>query len=199
MSSSDDSSNGVEELAPAPSLPPSSMPITIRIRHCDPRVSTEFFLLCDSFVWHSLCQYEWVVGLKMYVHVRHDHCKSFHRMAFAVLHPRIQLTSKMLVDHKSQQKLDCRATNLRLTDFRGNAQNRGKRRGRSTSHYLHVHATPRGWRAEVETTSPDGVRHRRISYHPTEIAAARAADDFARELHGEFASLNFPPGAGGGS
>ena len=199
MSSSDVSSNGVEEVAPAPSLPPSSMPITIRLRHLDPRVSTDFFLLCDSFVWHALCKYDWIVGLNMYVHVRHDHCKSFHRMAFGVLHPQIRLHPKILVDHISQQRLDCRASNLRATDSRGNAQNRGKRRGATSSKYLHVHACPRGWRAEVETTTPDAVRHRRVSYHATEIAAARAADDFARELHGEFASLNFPPGAGGGS
>ena len=114
-------------------------------------------------------------------------------MAFAALHPDITLHPKLLVDHISQQKLDCRAINLRLTDSRGNSQNRGKRRTKTSSEYLHVHACPRGWRAEVQTTTPDGVRHRRVSYHPDEIGAARAADDFARELHGEFASLNFPP------
>ena len=114
-------------------------------------------------------------------------------MAFAALHPDITLHPKLLVDHKNTQRLDCRAINLRLTDSRGNAQNRGKRRGPSSSEYLHVHACPRGWRAEVQTTTSDGVRHRRVSYHPDEIGAARAADQFARELHGEFASLNFPP------
>ena len=114
-------------------------------------------------------------------------------MAFAELNPHTRLHPKLLVDHISQQKLDCRAINLRLTDSRGNSQNRGKRRTPTSSEYLHVHRCPRGWRAEVQTTTPDGVRHRRVSYHPDEIGAARAADQFARELHGEFASLNSPP------
>ena len=194
-----ESNNSAEESAPAPSLPSSSMHISVRIPHCDPRVVTPIYMMCDSYTWHRLSQYDFVYGLNCYVHVRHDHCKSFHRMAYAVLHPHVRLHPKALVDHKSQQKLDCRATNLRLTDHKGNAQNRGKRMSKCSSRYVHVHACPRGWRAEVQTTSEDGVRHRRVSYHATELAAARAADDFARELHGEFASLNFPPGAGGGS
>ena len=134
--SDSDSNISTEEAAPAPSLPNSSMHITVKIPHCDHRVVTDIYMLCDSFAWHQLSQYDWVFGQQGYVHVRHNHCKSFHRMAFAILHPHTTLNPTLLVDHKSKQKLDCRAINLRLTDHKGNAQNRGKR------------STPRGFHAK---------------------------------------------------
>ena len=178
-------------------LPASSMPITVKLQHCDPRVVSEAYMACDSFTWYALAHYDWVVGRRNYVHVRHFRNKTFHRLAFAILNPSVRLHSNLLVDHKNKQRLDCRASNLRATDHRGNCQNRSKRRGRSSSRFLHVHRCPSGtWRAEVQTTDDAGVRHRKVSYHRDEVAAAKQADAFAKMLHGDMASLNFPPGGG---
>jgi hypothetical protein len=40
-----------------------------------------------------------------------------------------------------------------------------------------------------------GRRKRLVGYRSTELAAAYLADRFALQLHGEFASLNFPQDA----
>jgi hypothetical protein len=97
------------------------------------------------------------------------------------------------VDHVDRTKtLDNRRVNLRPASKSENGQNRGalaRRRGRTTKYkgvYLDRHHGK--FRAVIS------VNRKRVSlgYFGCPEDGARAYDRAARELHGEFAALNFP-------
>ena len=58
-----------EEAAPAPSLPNSSMHITVRVPHCDPRVVTPIFKMGSPRALREL----------LYAQVRHGAAEPRHR------------------------------------------------------------------------------------------------------------------------
>lgn len=93
------------------------------------------------------------------------------------------------VDHINGDPLDNRRANLRPATH---AQNRRNNRVYMTnaSGYKGVywHKQRRKWQARIQHNS----RLRHLGYFDTPIEAARAYDDAARELYGEFAALNFP-------
>jgi hypothetical protein len=93
------------------------------------------------------------------------------------------------VDHVSGDSLDNRRANLRLATQAGNTQNM-RMRCDNTSGYRGVcwFARDARWKAEI---SAFGVR-RHLGYFYGVLDAARAYDAAAKELHGEFARLNFP-------
>jgi hypothetical protein len=96
------------------------------------------------------------------------------------------------VDHINGDGLDCRRSNLRLATRAQNARN--SKRG--DSRFKGVCATKWGWKAILVA---DGNQYVSKSFR-TEIQAALAYDELAREHHGLFAWLNFPrPGEGGGA
>jgi hypothetical protein len=96
----------------------------------------------------------------------------------------------ILVDHRDGNGLNNVRTNLRLATNTGNARNR--RYGRSASGYKGAYLVKRRdkrpWTASIRA---DGGR-RYLGYFETAEEAARAYDAAAKELHGEFARLNFP-------
>lgn len=98
------------------------------------------------------------------------------------------LTGWQRVDHRNGDGLDCRRENLRPATHAENARNTA-RRVDSTSGYKGVSwaAHTGRWRALI---SVDG-RRTHLGYYADPIAAARAYDVAALELHGEFAALNF--------
>jgi len=98
------------------------------------------------------------------------------------------------VDHINGNPLDNRRVNLRVCSNAENIRNRRKN-ANSTSGYKGVCLDKRSngktpWRARVKN---DGKIHH-IGYFATAEAAALAYDTAARELHGEFALLNFEGG-----
>jgi hypothetical protein len=102
------------------------------------------------------------------------------------------LTGRKQLDHCNRDGLDCRESNLRDATQSQNTANNGKARGDHwSSRYKGVNwFKPQGrWRARV---LHQGTEHSR--YFPGtpegEIAAARAYDDLAWELFGEFSWLN---------
>lgn len=99
------------------------------------------------------------------------------------------LTGHGLVDHINGNGLDNRRSNLRSATTAENQRN-ARRRSDNTSGFKGVHwdAAQRRWKAQI---SVGGKRLSRGRY-PTAEDAARAYDRAARELHGEFATLNFP-------
>lgn len=109
-----------------------------------------------------------------------------HRVAWAVAFGK---WPKDQIDHINRNRLDNRICNLREADAAQNGANRCRPRGASNP-YRGVSAQCQKWRAAI------GVRNRRVSIGtfacPT--IAALAYDRAARELHGEFATTNFPLG-----
>jgi hypothetical protein len=99
-------------------------------------------------------------------------------------------------DHKDRNGLNNRRDNLRAASICQNMMNRGKIRRPCSSKYIGVHHRDSGkWQAHIQANR----KSRHIGTFDSEIAAARARDTVARELHGEFAVLNFPDVAIGAS
>lgn len=153
---------------------------------------------------HSLC-YSWTDGDQMWFSVhdvrwtavycqdtksRYVHGSLSHngRKRSVALHRLVtQCPPHMIVDHANHDTLDNRLSNLRLATKSTNMMNSARRRNST------------GFRG-VKTMGPNdfmcqvGFRGQKIygGRHKTPEAAARAYDRIARELHGEFAQLNFP-------
>lgn len=94
------------------------------------------------------------------------------------------------VDHANGDGLDNRRENLRRATSAQNARNAHKR-AQCTSQYKGVNWDANGrlsWRARIRVDRK--LIH--IGRFATEEEAARAYDEAARRLHGEFARVNFP-------
>jgi hypothetical protein len=92
------------------------------------------------------------------------------------------------IDHRNGNGLDNRRENLRRATHSQNVRN-GMKRSCNTSGYIgvHFHKANRKWVAYV------GLRYH-VNYlgsFNTAEEAARARDEAAKKLHGEFAKLNF--------
>lgn len=95
---------------------------------------------------------------------------------------------KILLDHRSRNRLDCRKQNLRLCTLKENNQNQG-RACNNTSGYIGVswHKRAKKWAAYIKA---NGKRiHLGLFIDPVE--AAKVRDVQAVNLFGEFAVLNF--------
>lgn len=93
------------------------------------------------------------------------------------------------VDHKNRNCLDNRRENLRIATTSQNRMNRGKFEGSYSSPYKGVSQRGKKWRAQI--TLDKKVMH--IGSFSTELEAARAYNEAATRLHGEFAKLNDLP------
>lgn len=94
------------------------------------------------------------------------------------------------VDHRDGNGLNNQRTNLRQATALQNMWNRRKTAA-AASRYKGVtwYRPTKRWTAAIRV----GGRVRYLGYFRDEQAAARAYDTAAREVHGEFACLNFPP------
>jgi hypothetical protein len=93
------------------------------------------------------------------------------------------------VDHKNGNTLDCRRDNLRTATQRQNTGNMRSRAKKSPYKGISMLSTGKGWNARIRM--PDGSRPS-LGCFATPEAAARAYDAMARQVHGEFACVNFP-------
>ncbi len=93
----------------------------------------------------------------------------------------------ILTDHRDQDGLDNRKQNLRACNINENNRNQKARKGCS-SKYKGVHAVnkKRKWKAEIYI---EGKKYN-LGVHDNELDAARAYNEKAKELFGEFAWLN---------
>lgn len=90
-------------------------------------------------------------------------------------------------DHIDKNRLNNQRSNLRICSQRQNTFNRPKRKG-ARSQYKGVYLVEGRWKASAQA---DGKRIN-LGFFATEIDAAKAYDNVARRVHGEFANLNFP-------
>ena len=94
-----------------------------------------------------------------------------------------------IVDHINRNKLDNRRCNLRICSTSENLMNTSARPN-GTSKYKGVHWQKRDKVCIATITCQK--KQRRVGGFPNELDAAIAYDKAAKELHGEFAYLNFP-------
>lgn len=96
--------------------------------------------------------------------------------------------SSKIVDHKNNNTLDNRTSNLRIVNTTQSAINRrGWRNKGDGSKYKGVYKSGNKWRSVIKKK---GKRFE-LGRFNTQEEAAKAYDKKAVELHGEFANLNF--------
>lgn len=100
------------------------------------------------------------------------------------------LTGFAVTDHVNGDGLDNRRSNLRDATTAENGRNR-RRQSNNASGFKGVfwNKADRKWRASIGVT--DGKRQH-LGCFSTPEAAAQAYDEAAREMYGEYASVNFP-------
>lgn len=93
------------------------------------------------------------------------------------------------IDH-IKDKFDNNPHNLRLAGKYGNQQNAWKRKSNASSEYKGVSRSrkQKRWQASIRANG----KHYYLGCFDTETTAAMAYDGAAKELHGEYAVLNFP-------
>lgn len=107
-----------------------------------------------------------------------------HRVAMALI---VGDWSFDYVDHINGNRLDNRSCNLRPCSNVENIRNSMSRGGSSAYKGVSFHKQNRNWIASI--TANYKTRH--LGSFQSEIEAALAYDDAAREIHGDFARTNF--------
>lgn len=98
------------------------------------------------------------------------------------------LTGFAVTDHRNGNGLDNRRANLREATQGQNVFNQRRRRGASGFKGVTYWKRDSMWKAQISCAGTN----RHLGYYATALDAAIAYDTAARELHGEFATLNFP-------
>jgi hypothetical protein len=138
----------------------------------------------EDYEW--LMRYKWHTGYTRdrtrayaYTHDEHNRSVLMHRL---IMKP----PPGKVVDHKNGNGLDNRRCNLRICNQAQNLCNRGPF-GKTCPKFKGV--SPRGdkWVA--------GVGKEYLGLFNNDVEAAKARDRRAREVYGEHAWLNFPPGS----
>lgn len=140
------------------------------------KVDDEDYKRLSKHHWHENGShvYRWLGGRKVFLH----------REVMGL--GRISGEGK-IVEHKNRNGLDCQKDNLRIATHQQNMQNTGPRRG-STSKYKGVswYKITKRWRAQIKTEKKTLT----IGYFLSEVEAAKAYNEKASELFGEYAYLN---------
>ena len=93
------------------------------------------------------------------------------------------------IDHKNNNGLDNRRCNLRFcTRSQNMANSRGHRRRRSSFKGVSFHKEYKKWRAIITQNK----KNQHLGFFRSQVRAAKAYDDKAKELFGQFARPNFP-------
>ena len=142
------------------------------------------FAMIDDLDYNMISAFNWSIidrGERMYAYTKINGKNiRMHRFIMNVTDP------KILIDHKNRNGLDNTRGNLRTATHAQNCANKKATSGTS-SVYLGVGKRQNKWNARI---TKDGITHE-LGYYAQEVEAALAYDNKARELHGEFANLNF--------
>jgi len=148
------------------------------------------YAIVDEEDYERVMQHIWYVSGRLensYASTNiNDKIISMHRFIMNVTDP------KITVDHIFHNTLDNRKSQLRVCTQRQNTMNQRPQKGCS-SKYKGVSWWERDkkWKACIRVNE-DSRKTQHLGYFTDEEEAARAYDTKARELHGEFAYLNFP-------
>jgi len=139
----------------------------------------------EDYEW--LNQWKWCCSDRMYAVRGKIHGDKLSHLS---MH-RVILSAKEgdITDHINRDKLDNRRSNLRLCTPAESARNQNLRKDNKSGYKgVHWHPVDKKWCAKI---CVHGKRTFLGNYDQVEDAA-RAYDQAAIELHGEFARLNFP-------
>lgn len=145
------------------------------------------FAIVDAEDADAILSFRWQVTNHGYA-CRGDYSGGTKRVV--LMHQQILgVVDGMQVDHIDHVRLNNRRKNLRHATRPQNRWN-ACMRSNNTSGFRGVtwHARRRKWRAEIRV----GQQRRSLGLFANAEDAARAYDAAAHELHGEFASVNFP-------
>ena len=142
--------------------------------------------LIDAEDYASLIRYKWHVGKNKRVFYASTCVKS--RTLF--MHRVIMRPPKgMVVDHINHDGLDNRRSNLRICTNAQNVRNSRPCIGKTVKYKgVSFHKINRSFRANIKFQGKTVT----IGCYEDEVAAAKAYDEKAKELYGEYAYLNFP-------
>lgn len=149
---------------------------------CEVMASTGERFLVDKDDLHLLGNWSWKVHKGVV-------CRSDWKTKKTVILHRLIMDAPdgMVIDHINHDTLDNRKSNLRICTHQQNIMNSRKRKGNNTSKYKGVsYDKKHKWRMKI---TKDGISTD-ISGFDTEEDAARAYNEYAKMLHGEFAYLN---------
>jgi hypothetical protein len=147
--------------------------------------------IVDDWWFEELNQHKWNAqwrpDIKSFYAVRNS-SRLFGKQAKIFMHVAIAGTPNgMCTDHINHNTLDNRSENLRVCTSHQNAYNKRKHID-NTSGYKGVRMKAKKWEAHIG----DHGRDYYLGRYSSPEEAARAYDEAAKRLHGEFASLNFP-------
>lgn len=143
------------------------------------------FAIVDADNYHELAKFKWFTesAHNTFYAARKQNGKSIK------MHRQItNAPDHLVVDHIDHNGLNNRKSNLRLCTFAENAKNINSF-APNTSAYkgVHWHKNLKKWAAQI--TSDKRSHH--LGYFESQLTAAKAYDNAAKKLHGEFATTNF--------
>lgn len=150
----------------------------------------KYFAQVDDSDFEKIKHIKWQFRkTKTNIYAKHFKLGAMHRYILSIS------DSKIHVDHKDMNGLNNQRDNLRIANRSQNGANR-KSTGK-TSKYLGVYLwIDKKAKPGNERKFTVRIRHNGIQSHlgrfNSEIEAAKAYDEAAKKIHGEFANLNFP-------
>ena len=151
--------------------------------------------IVDAADFASVKQYKWKKHSKGYAYRFEKDSEGVNRMI--LMHRQImQPGTGLVVDHINHDPLDNTRANLRVCTQGQNMKNQKKIESKNgkptTSQYKGVFKWQRKDKIKYKATIWNNGEQKYLGYFDTEIEAAMAYDEAAREKHGVFAALNFP-------
>lgn len=151
-----------------------------------------FEAIVDDEDFEYLSQFKWHFNSHGYaartIYIKDSSKKSGYKFITERMHRVINKTSKGFhTDHINSNRLDNRKVNLRTATRAQNARNKSNQKN-NTSGYKGVswHARNKRWRASISLNN----KPVNIGCFKTKEEAARAYNEAAIRLHGEFSKLN---------
>ncbi len=145
------------------------------------------FAIVDDEDFERLRQFKWHAYKRPNTYYAKRHITENGRYVhLSMQHAVMDVSRSVLVDHKDRNGLNNTRSNLRICTKGQNQHNQGKRRD-NTSGFKGVCRHRTRWEAKIVL---NGIK-KHLGTFDTPEEAAKAYDDAARKLHGEFACLNF--------
>lgn len=153
----------------------------LKLSNCD------LFTLVDEDVFEKIKNQKWGFVRTGYAQKRINYRLVYlHRLVMGLEH-----RDGKIVDHINGNRLDNRKENLRICTIPENARNCISRRSKHGFKGVQKNKKRNKFQAVIRINR----KEKWLGYFNTPEDAARAYDCAAKELHGEFAKLNFPDGA----